>query len=67
MAMRHASAQALPARGPSVTPGHVGRGPGLIDEHEMRRVEVELALEPGLAPLQDVGAVLLGGMGRLFF
>ena len=30
-------------------------------------IEIELALEPGLPPLQDVGAVLLAGMRRSFF
>src|SRR5215203_1001258 len=64
--MRHASPQALPARGPSVAPGHVRGGPGLVDEHQPRRVEIQLALEPRLAPLADVGPVLLGGMRRLF-
>src|SRR5215203_2993835 len=64
--MRHASPQALPARGPSVAPGHVRGGPGLVDEHQPRRVEIQLALKPRLAPLADVGPVLLGGMRRLF-
>ena len=41
-------------------------GPGLVDEHQPVRIEIELALEPVLAPLQDVGAVLLGGVRRLF-
>jgi hypothetical protein len=64
--MRHANPQTAPPRGPSVTPGHVGRGPGLVDEDEPRGVEIQLALEPRLAPLPDIGPVLLGGMRRLF-
>jgi hypothetical protein len=45
---------------------YVGRGHGLVDEDEPVGVEVELKLEPRLPGLQDVGAVLLAGVGRLF-
>ncbi len=37
-----------------------------VDEHEAVRIEIDLGLEPGLAPLQDVRAVLFAGMGPLF-
>jgi hypothetical protein len=40
--------------------------PGLVDEDEPLRVEVRLGLEPGLAPLQDVGAILFAGVRGLF-
>jgi hypothetical protein len=66
VAVRHADAQALAARGAAVGSGHVGLGPGLVDEDQPRGVEVGLALEPGLAPLQDVGPILLAGMRGLF-
>jgi hypothetical protein len=46
--------------------GHVGGGPRLIDEDEALRIEVDLAVEPFPALLQDVGAVLLDGMASLF-
>jgi hypothetical protein len=46
--------------------GHVGLRPGLVDEDEALRIEVELAIEPGFAPLQDVGTILFRGMGGLF-
>src|SRR3954467_3492673 len=49
-----------------VVPGHGGGSPGLIDEHQPSGIKVALALEPGLAPLADVGPVLLGGMRGLF-
>ena len=49
MAVRHADPQALAAQGPAVGPGHVGRGPGLVDEDEPLGIEVELGVEPGLA------------------
>src|SRR3954466_3015419 len=64
--MRHASPQPPPARGPPVAPGHVGGSPGLVDEDQPFGIEIELALEPGLAPLANVGTILLGGMRRLF-
>jgi hypothetical protein len=43
-----------------VGPGHVGRSPGLVDEGQALGIEIELGFEPGLAPLQDVQAALLG-------
>src|SRR6187200_2922804 len=41
--MRHAGPQALAPGRSSVAAGHVGRGPGLIDEDEARRVEIKAA------------------------
>jgi len=64
--VRHASAQSLSSRGPAVTSRHVGRRPGFVDEDQRLGVEVELAVEPLLTSLQDVGAVLLGRVRRLF-
>jgi len=51
----------------SVAARHVGGGPGLVDEDELRRIEIELAVEPGLAARHDVGAFLLGRVRGLFF
>jgi hypothetical protein len=42
------------------------RSPGLVDEDQTFGIEIKLAFEPGLAPLQDVGAVLLDRVRRLF-
>ena len=67
MAVRNGSAQALSPGRPSAQTGHVGRDPSLVDEHEPGRVEIELPLEPGLAPPQDVWTVLLGRVRTLFF
>jgi hypothetical protein len=64
--MRHTGPQSLPATASTVVAEHVRVGPGLINEHQAIGVEVELALEPGPAPAQDVGPVLLGGVERLF-
>ena len=67
MAVRDSGAQSLTARCPATGAGHVGRGPGLVDEHQAIRIEVELALEPFPAARQDVGALLFGCVRRLFF
>ena len=66
MTMRDGSPAAFAPRRPSAQAGHLGRRPGLVDEDRALRIEVELPLEPGLAPLHDVGPILLGGMRRLF-
>ncbi len=66
MAVRHGHAQPLAAATAAMGARHVRARPGLVDEHQPVRVEVDLAIEPGLPPLQDVGALLLGGMGGLF-
>jgi hypothetical protein len=64
--MGNADPQAFAAAAAAVSASHVGRSPGLIDEDQAVGIEIKLAFEPGLAPLQDVGAVLLGRMRRLF-
>ena len=66
MPMGDADAQALPTPAAAIAASHIGRSPGLIDEHQPVRIEIGLAIEPVLATLQDVGASLLGGVGRLF-
>ncbi len=38
---------------------HVRRSPGFIDEDELGGIEVHLIIEPALALLQEIGAVLL--------
>ena len=66
MAVRDADAQALAAAAAPVGPSHVGRGPGLVDAHPACGIKIELTVEPGFAPFQDVGAVLLGRVRGLF-
>jgi hypothetical protein len=46
--------------------GHVGGGPGFVDEDEALRIQIALAVEPALPLPQDVGAVLLDSMASLF-
>ena len=66
VAVGNANPQPLAAAAAAVGPSHVGRSPGLIDEDQAFGIEIELAFEPGFAPLQDVGAVLLRGVSGLF-
>jgi hypothetical protein len=66
MAMWHASPAAFTAWRTSPQTRHLGRQSGLIDEDELCRIEIELAVEPGAAALQDVGAILLQCMCGLF-
>ena len=66
MAVRDADTQAFAAAAAAVGPRHAGRSPGLVDEDQAFGIEIELALEPGLALLQDVGSVLLRRVRGLF-
>ena len=59
-------AEPLTPRRPAMSAGHVRRSPGLVDENQPVRIEVELAFEPGEPTAQDVGTVLFLGPGRLF-
>jgi hypothetical protein len=47
--MGHADAQTLAPRRSSMAPRHAGRSPGLVDEDEPVRVEIDLTIEPGFA------------------
>jgi hypothetical protein len=67
VAVGDADPQAFAAAAAAVGPRHVGRSPGLVDEDQALGIEIELAFEPGLAPLQDVGAVLLGCVRSLLW
>ena len=59
MSKGNADPQPLAPRGPAIAPRHVCGGPGFIDEDQALGIEIELAFEPFLAPLRDVGAALL--------
>src|SRR4051794_7163872 len=65
--VRDRRAQAHSSRRAAVQASHVGGGKALVDEHELRRIEIELGFEPVLTSLHHVGAVLLGGVQRLLF
>src|SRR6201996_9490438 len=55
------------ARGPAVESGHVGLGPGLVDEHQTRRIDALLMASPAPAMALYVCAILLTRDQRLFF
>jgi len=65
VAFRDGGPQPVAPRRASAQAGHVGAGARLVDEDQPGRVEIELALEPRLALLQNGGPVLLGGMRGL--
>jgi hypothetical protein len=49
-----------------MVPGHVGLGPGLVDEDQPFGGKPTLIFPPPLAPAGDVGAVLFAGVQALF-
>jgi hypothetical protein len=58
--------QALALGRPSPQAGHVGFGPGFVEEDQAGRVEGRLLADPPAAGLPDVGTVLLAGPESLF-
>jgi hypothetical protein len=46
--------------------GHVGFGPGLVDENQTVWIYIGLALEPFPTPLQDIRTILFRCVRRLF-
>jgi len=66
MAMGDGGSQSFAFGRASVAARHIGGGPGLVDEDQLFRIEIELAFEPGLATFQKVGALLLGRVCGLF-
>ena len=48
MAVRDRGAQAFPFGSATVSSRHVRGGPGLVDENELLRIEIELGFEPSL-------------------
>ena len=57
---------ALPPGRAAIAPRHVGRGPGLIDEHELSCVHVRLHRVPGAPRHLHVLALLLAGVQSFF-
>jgi len=58
--------QALAFLAAAIARRHVGRGPGLVDEHQPPRIEPLLLLPPGGAGRDDVRPVLFGGAQGFF-
>jgi len=66
MAVGDGGPTALAALGPAPRAGHLGRGPGLIDEDQLLGIEIGLGVEPGLAAEDYIGPLLLGGVRGFF-
>ena len=59
---------AQPSAAPRAAAGarHIRRRAGLVDEHQAGRIEIELPGKPIAALFQNVRALLLRGVRRLF-
>jgi hypothetical protein len=64
--VRNGGAQPATAPASPAFTGQVRRRPGLVDEYEFRRIEIELPGKPVPTPLQNVRALLFLGVRRLF-
>ena len=65
-AMRGLCDQSLAASRTAMSAGHVGLGPGLVDEDEARRIKPPLILSPLCPSPGDVGTILLAGVQAFF-
>ena len=66
MAVGNADPQSSPSPTAPAFARQIGGSPGFVNEDKLSRVEIELRPKPFLAPLQDVGALLLLGMRGFF-
>jgi hypothetical protein len=66
MAVRYGGAHPATAPTAPAFARHVRGSPGLVDEHQLSRVEIELPGKPNLSLLQNVRALLLLGVRGLF-
>src|SRR5512134_3209835 len=64
--VRHCGDAPRAATRASAAARHLGRGAGLVDEHEAAGVEVSLRGAPGLPAGDHVGAIPLAGVHRFF-
>jgi hypothetical protein len=58
--------QALATRGTAVGAGHVGLGPGFVDEDQAGGFDARLMAAPACAAARDFGPMLLGGVQAFF-
>jgi hypothetical protein len=56
----------LAARCAAMGAGHVRLGPGLVDEHETRRIKLTLMPPPSRPLACDIGPILLAGVQAFF-
>ena len=64
--VRHLRVEPLTLGCPATQRGHVGFGPGLVDEHETLGIKPPLILLPLSAPPCHFGSKLLGGQYAFF-
>jgi len=64
--LRGLSGQALAAESPAAQRGHVGLGPGLVDEDQALRLDATLILCPLRASPRHVGTIAFGGHQAFF-
>src|SRR5438270_652728 len=67
MTVGHRADQTLTLETAAVLAGHVGAGPGFVDEHQLVGIELGLMLAPVVAPSFYVRAVLLRGADDCLF
>ena len=64
--MRHLGLQPLAAWRPTAQRRHIGLGPGLVDEHQVLRIDAMAIAQPLRTATRDIGAILFAGDQRLF-
>jgi len=64
--MRDGSPKTLTAPGPAMGSGHIGLGPGLVDEDQSRWIKLALMTLPSITPSCDVGTILFAGVQAFF-
>src|SRR5262249_28744026 len=65
-ALRYLGDQASAATAAPMAAGHVGLGPGLVDEHQALGVKPALIRLPPAPAASDFGAILLAGVQSFF-
>jgi len=65
-ALRRLAVQRLAALSPAMAPGHVGLGPGLVDEDQTAGIDTVLVLLPPGPAAGDVRSILLAGEHGFF-
>ena len=58
--------QSLPAQAAAMRAGHLGIGTGFVEEDQLCRIKLALAVLPDRACFGDVRPILLGGVQRFF-
>ncbi len=66
MTMGYRRAASFTPRRPTAQPGHLGAGPGLIDEHQALGIEIRLQVEPSPPPAQDIRPLLFACVRGFF-